>query len=163
MKTMETDVLVIGGGGAATRAAIEADRYQAKVIIADKGRIGKSGTTATAGGRATDFEGCRGEDERWKMMPVKYKNIPESEVEKRFKRLLETGCWLADQDLLWTSCTEAPEVFKEMSQWAARKDDSFSDACMNEIQRRSGITFIEHSIITELLTSAFTSEPANSS
>lgn len=154
MKTLETDVLVIGGGGAATRAAIEADRYQAKVIIVDKGRIGKSGTTATAGGRATDFEGCRGEDGRWQKMPVKYKHIPESEIEKRFKRLLETGCWLADQDLLWTSCSEAPEVFKEMSQWAARKDDSFSDACMNEIQRRSGITFVEHTIITKLLTSS---------
>ncbi|MCL2669700.1 MAG: FAD-binding protein [Syntrophaceae bacterium] len=152
MKTIETDVLVVGGGAAATRAAIEADRCNARVVIADKGRIGKSGTTATAGGRATDFEGCRGENDRWKKMPVKYKHIPESEIEKRFKRLLETGCWLADQDLLWTSCTEAPEAFQEMSRWSARKHDSFSDACMNEIQRSAGITVIEHAIITRLLT-----------
>lgn len=41
-----TDVLVIGGGAAAARAAIEADRKGAEVLVVDKGLIGKSGSTS---------------------------------------------------------------------------------------------------------------------
>jgi succinate dehydrogenase/fumarate reductase flavoprotein subunit len=50
MKTMTCDVLVIGGGGAALRAAIAAKEAnpEAKVLIATKGKLGKSGVTATA-------------------------------------------------------------------------------------------------------------------
>jgi len=42
---IETDVLVIGGGGAAARAAVEAARKGVKVVLADKGRLGSSGTS----------------------------------------------------------------------------------------------------------------------
>ena len=46
---IETDVLVIGGGMAATWAAISAAREGACVVLADKGFVGSSGVTATAG------------------------------------------------------------------------------------------------------------------
>lgn len=46
---LETDVLVIGGGMAAAWAAISAARNGAAVILADKGFLGTSGVTATAG------------------------------------------------------------------------------------------------------------------
>ncbi|BCV22302.1 FAD-binding protein [Moorella sp. Hama-1] len=44
------DVLVVGGGGAALRAAIAAQEWnpELKVILATKGRLGRSGVTATA-------------------------------------------------------------------------------------------------------------------
>lgn len=48
-----TDVLVIGGGAAAARAAIEADRRGAEVLIVDKGKIGKSGSTSISIGGFT--------------------------------------------------------------------------------------------------------------
>lgn len=45
----ETDVLVIGGGMAAAWAAISAAREGAAVTLVDKGFVGTSGVTATAG------------------------------------------------------------------------------------------------------------------
>lgn len=46
---LETDVLVIGGGMAAAWAAISAAQQGAAVILVDKGFVGTSGVTATAG------------------------------------------------------------------------------------------------------------------
>jgi len=48
VKVEKCDVLVIGGGGAGLRAAIEADSCGANVILLTKGRLGRSGVTATA-------------------------------------------------------------------------------------------------------------------
>ena len=44
-----TDVLVIGGGPAATWAAISATESGARVILVDKGYCGTSGATAAGG------------------------------------------------------------------------------------------------------------------
>jgi succinate dehydrogenase/fumarate reductase flavoprotein subunit len=41
-----TDVLVIGGGGAGARAALEAAKAGSEVILVDKGDFGKSGSTS---------------------------------------------------------------------------------------------------------------------
>lgn len=46
IKIVKTDVLVIGGGGAALRAAMEAARNSVSVILATKGKLGRSGATA---------------------------------------------------------------------------------------------------------------------
>jgi succinate dehydrogenase/fumarate reductase flavoprotein subunit len=46
---LETDVLIIGGGMAAAWAAIGAAREGAEVVLVDKGFVGSSGVTATAG------------------------------------------------------------------------------------------------------------------
>jgi len=47
MKQYTCDVLVIGGGGAAVRAAIEAARLNpdSNVLLVDKGRFERSGTS----------------------------------------------------------------------------------------------------------------------
>ena len=44
----KTDVLVIGGGGAGMRAAIEAASWGCEVIVTNKGPMGRSGTTPMA-------------------------------------------------------------------------------------------------------------------
>lgn len=49
MLSLETDVLVIGGGMAGAWAAIGARRAGARVVLAEKGYLGTSGVTATAG------------------------------------------------------------------------------------------------------------------
>lgn len=46
---LSTDVLVVGGGPAATWAALRAARSGAAVVLADKGYCGTSGATASAG------------------------------------------------------------------------------------------------------------------
>ena len=43
-----TDVLVIGGGSAATRAALEATAAGVDVLLVDKGRVGDSGSSPHA-------------------------------------------------------------------------------------------------------------------
>ncbi|MEO9130283.1 MAG: FAD-binding protein [Sphingomonas sp.] len=45
---LETDVLVIGGGSAATRAALEAAAAGASVLLVDKGEVGESGSSPHA-------------------------------------------------------------------------------------------------------------------
>ena len=49
MLSAETDVLILGGGMAGAWAAIGAAQRGARVILADKGYMGTSGVTATAG------------------------------------------------------------------------------------------------------------------
>ena len=46
----DCDVLIIGGGLAACMAAIEASKRDANVILVDKGRLGRSGSSPTSGG-----------------------------------------------------------------------------------------------------------------
>lgn len=46
----ETDVLIVGGGGAGARAAIEAKEMNVEVLIAVKGLFGRSGCTVMAEG-----------------------------------------------------------------------------------------------------------------
>jgi fumarate reductase (CoM/CoB) subunit A len=50
MQLVETDVLVVGGGGAGLRAAIEASNLGASVALVLKGLLGSSGSTAMAAG-----------------------------------------------------------------------------------------------------------------
>ena len=47
-REVETDVLVVGGGSAATRAAIEAARAGAATLLIDKGEVGQSGSSPHA-------------------------------------------------------------------------------------------------------------------
>ena len=46
----ESDVLIVGGGLAACMAALEASKRGMKVILVDKGRLGRSGSSPTSGG-----------------------------------------------------------------------------------------------------------------
>jgi len=46
---LSADVLVVGGGPAGTWAAIKAAQVGADVVLADKGRCGSSGATASVG------------------------------------------------------------------------------------------------------------------
>ena len=46
----ECDVLIVGGGLAACMAALEASKRGVNVILVDKGRLGRSGSSPTSGG-----------------------------------------------------------------------------------------------------------------
>ena len=50
LKSYETDVLVIGGGGAGLRAALAAAEAGSAVMIVNKGPVSRSGITLTAAG-----------------------------------------------------------------------------------------------------------------
>ena len=50
VQTTDCDVLIIGGGLAACMAALEASKRNMDVVLVDKGRLGRSGSSPTSGG-----------------------------------------------------------------------------------------------------------------
>lgn len=81
----ECDVLVIGGGGAAVRAAIAAAEGGAKVIMVDKGRFERSGTSPLAlHGYASVYH-------------------PENSPEILAADMINAGLAINDQDLVLTA------------------------------------------------------------
>ena len=49
-KVIDCDVLIVGGGLAACMAALEATKRDVRVVLVDKGRLGRSGSSPTSGG-----------------------------------------------------------------------------------------------------------------
>lgn len=99
----ETDVLVIGGGAAGLRAALEAGRKGVKVLVASKGRAGKSGCSVmcTAAYSAAFQE--VGDD-------------PDS----HFADSLKVGEELNDRQLLRLLVNDAPERLRELRRLGVR-------------------------------------------
>lgn len=55
IQRLSTDVLVAGGGMAATMASIEAKRHGLKVALVDIGKLGYSGSSPRCGGGGSDW------------------------------------------------------------------------------------------------------------
>lgn len=137
-RTYDTDVLIIGAGGAGMSAAIEAGRRNVNVAIVDKGRVGKSGATPTTGARASRYKD--------------YEIPSNAESEAYFKEVLQTGCYLADQDLLWKMIFEFPEMIVDMASWSTKLMDSYCDALNNEMIKYQNVVSYDYVMITKLLT-----------
>ena len=92
----ETDVLIIGGGGAGCSAAIEADENGAKVMVVTKLRVGDANTMMAEGGiQAAD----------------KANDSPA----QHFLDAYGGGHFAAQKDLLYKLVTEAPEAIQWLS------------------------------------------------
>jgi succinate dehydrogenase/fumarate reductase flavoprotein subunit len=89
-REIETDVLVIGGGGAALMGAIEARKKGADVLILCKKETARSGCTPYA---VTNITHC----------------TPQSE-EELFRQMVEVGGWLNNQELLDVFVREASVI-----------------------------------------------------
>jgi fumarate reductase (CoM/CoB) subunit A len=114
-----TDVLVVGGGLAALRAALEARRAGATVRMACKGMVGRSGASSVAGQGYSAAFGHGGE--------------PDSPALHTEDTLL-AGRGLADPRLVAALCEEAPSRLLELEAWGAafeKRDGRF-------VQYRSG-------------------------
>ncbi len=98
IKTLETDILILGSGGAGLFAALHAHQTNPKlhITIAVKGLLGKCGCT--------------------RMVQGGY-NVALAEgdsVERHFMDTIEGGKWLCDQDLAWTLANIAVERIREL-------------------------------------------------
>ena len=103
-RTIDTDVLVIGGGGAACRAAIAAHDAGADAILALKGELGTSGATV-APGRGVAWQvadGC---------------SAPDDSPETHLSNILDVGLGMADPRLARIIAYELPERTFEMERW----------------------------------------------
>ena len=98
IKRLETDILILGSGGAGLFAALHAHQTgpDLSITVAVKGLLGKSGCT--------------------RMVQGGY-NVALAEgdsVERHFMDTIEGSKWLSDQDLAWTLVTKAIERVHEL-------------------------------------------------
>src|SRR3954470_23921686 len=106
---VETDVLIIGSGGAGMYAAIEAARAGAAVFLADRSLIGRGGATVMAQMTVAAALGAETPD-HWS---------------HHLADTIQSGRGLTDERLARLLCEEGPECIREMDGWGvgwARKD-----------------------------------------
>ena len=97
-RTIRTDILVLGSGGAGLFAALHAKKASPNlsVTVAVKGLLGKCGCTRMVQGG------------------YNVALAPGDSVERHFMDTIEGGKWLPDQDLAWTLVTKAIERIHEL-------------------------------------------------
>ncbi|AXV40056.1 fumarate reductase (CoM/CoB) subunit TfrA [Methanobacterium sp. BAmetb5] len=106
-ETYQTDVLVIGSGGAGCRAAIEAKKHGLDVVIVSKGLSYKSGcTTLAEGGYNAAFAYVDAEDS----------------TQAHLEDTLRGGGYLNDPELARILVEEAPERLTELESYGALFD-----------------------------------------
>src|SRR6188508_2851664 len=98
MRSLETDILILGSGGAGLFAALHAHKAapDAAISVAVKGLLGKCGCTRMVQGG-------------YNVALAK-----EDSVERHFMDTIEGGKWLPDQDLAWMLVTLAVERIHEL-------------------------------------------------
>lgn len=112
---LETDVLVIGAGGAGMYAALEAARAGASVILADRSLIGRGGATVMAQMTVAAALGEQTPD-HW---------------EYHLADTLAAGRGLCDERLAALLCEDGPQRLREMDEWKvgwAREDGHIKQA-----------------------------------
>jgi succinate dehydrogenase / fumarate reductase, flavoprotein subunit len=106
---VDTDVLIIGSGGAGMYAAITAARTGASVLLADRSLIGRGGATVMA--QMTVAAALASETpDHWR---------------HHYDDTLAAGRGLCEERLARLLCEEGPECIREMDEWGvgwARKD-----------------------------------------
>ena len=112
---VETDVLIIGSGGAGMYAAIEAARAGCGVFLADRSLIGRGGATVMA---QMTVAVALGEE------------VPDH-WSHHYDDTLESGRGLCDERLARLLCEDGPDCIREMDAWGigwARKDGHIAQA-----------------------------------
>lgn len=97
---IDVDVLVIGGGLAALRAAVAASASGVTTAMILKGTLGKSGSSAIAGGGFAAVMG--GSD------------APEDTLERHYHDTLVSGDFVNDPDMVRRLVNDAPQAMREL-------------------------------------------------
>lgn len=112
-ETLRTDVLVIGGGAAACMAAVAAHEEGARVLVVDKGQLGKSGCSPNAHGGAAVFH--KNPNDSWRV---------------HAEDTLMSGGFLNDQEIVRTLTTEGRKFARRLEEygslWDRDADGSYS-------------------------------------
>lgn len=105
MKRYQSDVLVVGGGGAGLMAAYSASKHDVKVALVNKGKVQRTGVTIMAPGAIAAV------DDRWK-----------KEGDSKPLHLQDTiqgGGYLNDQDMVHVMVEQSPELVLELERMGA--------------------------------------------
>ena len=95
---LDTDVLVVGGGLAGCLAAVKAREQGARVILADKGHVGRSGCSPFAAGV---INVC----------------LPEDNLQEWLEEIIVRGEYLADQEWVKVQLAEIYGLVMELQGW----------------------------------------------
>ena len=107
IKTISTDVLIIGSGGAGSRAAIEVDDADLKATIVSKGLSFRSGCTGMAeGGYNAVFKTVDKDDS----------------IDAHFNDTLKGGSYLNDKKLVEILVSESPKRLVDLENYGALFD-----------------------------------------
>jgi fumarate reductase (CoM/CoB) subunit A len=164
LRTIETDVLVVGSGGAGLWAAIRATEAGARTLLVDKGLVGKSGNTVMASG----------------LSAVGPWHLPGDGPEALLQDTLAGGQFLNNRELVRLLIEEAPKRVAQLEEWGLTFDreedgryfllqsgghryrrvlvrsDRVGLAIAKTLRRRAlqiGVKLQEDTIVTALLTS----------
>ena len=135
VKTLDTDVLIVGGGTAGCTAALTAHELGARVLMVVKGKMGRSGATPLA----AHFAGTPpmpGSYRLWSGLKRIFAAVseiaPVFPLPSRYQQLLATTAgqdhyWLVDQDYLldaglWTA-KQFPETLEKRGLYVLRDRD----------------------------------------
>ncbi|MEM2102590.1 MAG: fumarate reductase (CoM/CoB) subunit TfrA [Candidatus Bathyarchaeia archaeon] len=102
-ETIDTDVLVIGAGGAGARAAIEAANHNVMVTLLSKELLGKAHTCMAEGGVNAAFANVD----------------PPDNWEVHFKDTIEGGAWINNQKLVEILTKEACDRIMDLEEYGA--------------------------------------------
>ncbi|MEE8420348.1 MAG: FAD-dependent oxidoreductase [Dehalococcoidales bacterium] len=104
-----TDVLVIGGGGAGLRAAIEAKSHGGRVLMVSRSRAGYGSNTTISGGAFAAVSSP----------PV---NGPETgdSAEQHFRDTIEGGCFLNQQSMVATVVENAARQVEDLRRFGVK-------------------------------------------
>jgi fumarate reductase (CoM/CoB) subunit A len=157
MQVITTDVLVVGGGGAASRAALEAKRAGARVVLAVKGRFGALGTRG-AGATASS----NSESGSFRARGVRHVHNPNPAIDpdKVFADIIQAGMGTADRKLSSLLAYEAEASAKALSHLGVTWDAGFGMkshgvplmVALERAVRQTDAVIMDKTMVTSLLT-----------
>ena len=111
-RVIETDVLVVGGGGAGFRAAIGARESGASAALLSKGPLARCGASPMAGADFT-LDGRS-------LSQLGFTGAPDDSEEKVFNDILTQGFFLNTQKLVEQYLRQAPHRLQELIGWGLK-------------------------------------------
>jgi succinate dehydrogenase/fumarate reductase flavoprotein subunit len=152
-RIIETDVLVVGGGGAGFRAAIGARETGVRAMLVSKGPLARCGATPMAGADFT-LDGLS-------LSRMGFPGEPKDTKEKFFNDIVTQGFYLNNQKLVEQYIGSAPARLKELLEWGMKVDSSEERAIftsglglVDTVCRRAktcGVDFLEDVMVLGLV------------
>ncbi len=153
-RIIETDVLVVGGGGAGFRAAIGAREAGVRALLVSKGPLARCGATPMAGADFT-LDGLS-------LSRMGFPGEPKDTEEKFFNDIVTQGFFLNNQKLMEQYIRSAPARLKELLDWGMKVDSSEQRAIftsglglVDAVYRRAkecGVDFLEDVMVLDIAT-----------